>query len=47
MARGQPMSMANVRALHQLCDRRGIKVYLDAMREEHAELNSRRRTREP
>jgi tyrosine phenol-lyase len=32
MAGGQPMSMANVRALPQLCDRHGIKIYLDATR---------------
>ncbi|MGB2983383.1 MAG: tyrosine phenol-lyase [Candidatus Bipolaricaulia bacterium] len=32
MAGGQPVSMANVRALRELCDRLGIKIYLDATR---------------
>ena len=32
MAGGQPVSMANVRALRQLCDRYGIAIYLDATR---------------
>lgn len=32
MAGGQPVSMANVRALRQLCDKYGIKIYLDATR---------------
>ncbi len=32
MAGGQPVSMANVRALRALCDRYGIAVYLDATR---------------
>ncbi len=32
MAGGQPVSMANVKALRQLCDRYGIKIYLDATR---------------
>jgi tyrosine phenol-lyase len=32
MAGGQPVSMANVRALRELCDRHGIKIYLDATR---------------
>jgi tyrosine phenol-lyase len=32
MAGGQPVSMANVRALRALCDRYGIRVYLDATR---------------
>jgi len=32
MAGGQPVSMANVRALRALCDRHGIKLYLDATR---------------
>ena len=32
MAGGQPVSMANVRALRELCDRYGIKIYLDATR---------------
>ena len=32
MAGGQPVSMANVRALRGLCDRCGIPVYLDATR---------------
>ncbi len=32
MAGGQPVSMANVRALRELCDRYGIPVYLDATR---------------
>jgi tyrosine phenol-lyase len=32
MAGGQPVSMANVKALRALCDRHGIKVYLDATR---------------
>jgi len=32
MAGGQPVSMANVRALRELCDRHGIRIYLDATR---------------
>ncbi|MBZ0289084.1 MAG: tryptophanase, partial [Anaerolineae bacterium] len=32
MAGGQPVSMANVRALRALCERYGIRVYLDATR---------------
>ena len=32
MAGGQPVSMANLRALRELCDRFGIPVYLDATR---------------
>ncbi len=32
MAGGQPVSMANVRALRALCDRHGIPIYLDATR---------------
>ncbi len=32
MAGGQPVSMANVRALRELCDRYGMRVYLDATR---------------
>jgi len=32
MAGGQPVSMANVRALRQLCDRHGIRIFLDATR---------------
>ncbi|MBM4456505.1 MAG: tyrosine phenol-lyase [Chloroflexi bacterium] len=32
MAGGQPVSMANVKALRGLCDRYGIKIYLDATR---------------
>jgi tyrosine phenol-lyase len=32
MAGGQPVSMANVKALRALCDRYGIKIYLDATR---------------
>ena len=32
MAGGQPVSMANVRALRDLCDRYGIPIYLDATR---------------
>lgn len=32
MAGGQPVSMANVRALRQLCDHYGIRLYLDATR---------------
>ncbi len=32
MAGGQPVSMANVQALRALCDRYGIKLYLDATR---------------
>ncbi|MBV6426810.1 MAG: Tyrosine phenol-lyase [Haliscomenobacter sp.] len=32
MAGGQPVSMANVKALRTLCDRYGIKLYLDATR---------------
>ncbi len=32
MAGGQPVSMDNVRQLRALCDRHGIKIYLDATR---------------
>ncbi len=32
MAGGQPVSMANVRALRTLCDKHGIRIYLDATR---------------
>jgi tyrosine phenol-lyase len=32
MAGGQPVSMANVKALRSLCDRYGIRLYLDATR---------------
>jgi len=32
MAGGQPVSMANARALRELCDRYGIPIYLDATR---------------
>lgn len=32
MAGGQPVSMANVKALRELCDRHRIKIYLDATR---------------
>ncbi|MCL4247154.1 MAG: tyrosine phenol-lyase [Anaerolineae bacterium] len=32
MAGGQPVSMENVRALRTLCDRYGIRIYLDATR---------------
>jgi tyrosine phenol-lyase len=32
MAGGQPVSMANVQALRALCDRYGIRLYLDATR---------------
>ena len=32
MAGGQPVSMANARALRELCDRHGIILYLDATR---------------
>ncbi len=32
MAGGQPVSMANVRLLRELCDRHGIVIYLDATR---------------
>ncbi len=32
MAGGQPVSMANVRALRMLCDRYGVRIYLDATR---------------
>jgi len=32
MAGGQPVSMANIKALRVLCDKHGIKVYLDATR---------------
>ncbi len=32
MAGGQPVSLANVRALRALCDRHGIRIYLDATR---------------
>ncbi|HMQ32052.1 MAG TPA: tyrosine phenol-lyase [Chloroflexaceae bacterium] len=32
MAGGQPVSMANVRALRELCDRHGLRIFLDATR---------------
>lgn len=32
MAGGQPVSMANVRALRSLCDQHGIRIFLDATR---------------
>ncbi len=32
MAGGQPVSMANVRALRELCSRHGIRIFLDATR---------------
>ncbi len=32
MAGGQPISMANIRQVRELCNRHGIKVYLDATR---------------
>ena len=32
MAGGQPVSMANVKALRALCDKHGIRLYLDATR---------------
>lgn len=32
MAGGQPVSMANAKALRELCDRYGVRVYLDATR---------------
>jgi len=32
MAGGQPVSMANIKALRTLCDKHGIKIYLDATR---------------
>jgi tyrosine phenol-lyase len=32
MAGGQPVSMANAKELRELCDRHGIKIYLDATR---------------
>jgi tyrosine phenol-lyase len=32
MAGGQPVSMANVKALRKLCDQHGIRLYLDATR---------------
>jgi tyrosine phenol-lyase len=32
MAGGQPVSMANVQALREVCDRHGIRIYLDATR---------------
>ena len=32
MAGGQPVSMANVRSLRELCDRHGIRILLDATR---------------
>ena len=32
MAGGQPVSMANVKALRELCDHYGIKIYLDVTR---------------
>jgi tyrosine phenol-lyase len=32
MAGGQPVSMANIQALRALCDRHGLRIYLDATR---------------
>ncbi|MDO4785083.1 MAG: tyrosine phenol-lyase [Propionibacteriaceae bacterium] len=32
MAGGQPISMGNMRAVKELCDRHGIRIYLDATR---------------
>jgi len=32
MAGGQPVSMANIKALRELCDKHGVKLYLDATR---------------
>jgi tyrosine phenol-lyase len=32
MAGGQPVSMANVRAIRELCNRYGVRIYLDATR---------------
>ena len=32
MAGGQPVSMANVKALRELCDKYGVRIYLDATR---------------
>jgi tyrosine phenol-lyase len=32
MAGGQPVSMANVRALRELCDQYGVRIFLDATR---------------
>lgn len=32
MAGGQPVSMANIKALRALCDKHGVKIYLDATR---------------
>ena len=32
MAGGQPISIANIKAIRELCDKSGIKVYLDATR---------------
>jgi tyrosine phenol-lyase len=32
MAGGQPVSMANIKALRQLCDKHGIRIFLDATR---------------
>lgn len=32
MAGGQPVSMANIKALRELCDKYGVKIYLDATR---------------
>ena len=32
MAGGQPVSMANIKSLRELCDRYGIRLYLDATR---------------
>ncbi len=32
MAGGQPVSMANIKALRELCDKHGVKIYLDATR---------------
>jgi tyrosine phenol-lyase len=32
MAGGQPVSMANIKALRALCDKHGIEIYLDATR---------------
>lgn len=43
MAGGQPVSMENVKALRELCDRHGIPVYLDATRSsENAHFIQRR-----
>jgi tyrosine phenol-lyase len=32
MAGGQPVSMANIKSLRALCDKHGVKIYLDATR---------------